>query len=152
MTDSKVSEHNHPSPSLPGCTDPLSILTKYRGFELILDSIVVFRSTPMALSPSYAKLTSLPPAAFPLSGNRRLVAPFWADVDIRKNGQVFYRENASDPRLLQQATVDVTNTFVDHRKFKATWVFVVTWYEVPFFGASGNNINKVREQIKKLFY
>lgn len=90
------------------------------------------------------------PAAFPLSGNRRLVAPFWADVDIRKNGQVFYRQTASDTKLLQQTTLDVTNTFVDHRKFKATWVFVVTWHEVPFFGARGNSMNKVREQIKQL--
>lgn len=83
------------------------------------------------------------PDAFPLGSNRRLVAPFWADVDTRVGGQVFYRET-SDPSLLQLATHDVTNTFVDHRTFKATWLLIATWYEVAFYGASGSNTNRVR--------
>ena len=83
------------------------------------------------------------PDAFPLGNNSRLVAPFWADVDTRVAGQVFYREN-SDPGLLRQATDDVTATFVDHRKFRATWLLVVTWYEVAFFGARGIYKNKAR--------
>ena len=84
------------------------------------------------------------PETFPLDGNRRLVAPFWADVDTRNGGEVFYRET-TDSNLLQQATNDVTTTYVDHRKFQATWLLVATWYEVAFYGASGNYKNKVRE-------
>ena len=83
------------------------------------------------------------PDAFPLGDNRRLLAPFWADVDTRNGGNVFYRET-TDPNLLQQASNDVTATFVDQRKFKATWLFIATWYEVAFYGASGINTNKVR--------
>lgn len=83
------------------------------------------------------------PDAFPLGDNRRLLAPFWADVDTRNGGDVFYRET-TDPNLLQQASNDVTATFVDQRKFKATWLFIATWYEVAFYGASGINTNKVR--------
>ncbi|KAL9985251.1 hypothetical protein ACROYT_G007629 [Oculina patagonica] len=81
------------------------------------------------------------PDTFPLGDNRRLVAPFWADVNTRNGGEVFYRET-TDPNLLQQATDDVTAAFVDQRKFKATWLFIATWYEVAFFGASGNYTNK----------
>ncbi|XP_078360279.1 protein mesh-like [Oculina patagonica] len=80
------------------------------------------------------------PDAFPLGDNRRLVAPFWADADTRNGGDVFYRET-TDPNLLQQATDDVTAAFVDQRKFKATWLLIATWYEVAFFGASGDYTN-----------
>ena len=82
------------------------------------------------------------PASFPLGDSRRLVAPFWADVDTRNGGQVFYRET-TDSQLLKRATNDVTATFVDHRKFKATWLFVATWYEVAFYGAR-NFTHKVK--------
>ena len=82
------------------------------------------------------------PDPFPLGDSRRLVAPFWADVDTRNGGQVFYRET-TDSQLLKRATNDVTATFVDHRKFKATWLFVATWHEVAFYGA-GNFSPKVR--------
>ncbi|XP_022783567.1 sushi domain-containing protein 2-like isoform X2 [Stylophora pistillata] len=75
------------------------------------------------------------PDSFPLGNDRRLVAPFWADVDTRNGGQVFYRET-TDLQLLKRATNDVTAAFVDHRKFKATWLFVATWYKVAFYGAS----------------
>ena len=55
------------------------------------------------------------PDPFPLGDSRRLVAPFWADVDTRNGGQVFYRET-TDSQLLKRATNDVSATFVDHKK------------------------------------
>lgn len=70
------------------------------------------------------------------------MAPFWADVDTTVAGQIFYRET-SDVDLLQRATDDITNTYVDHRKFKATWLLTATWYEVAFYGAKGIYRNKV---------
>lgn len=72
-----------------------------------------------------------------------MVAPFWADVNTGNGGDVFYRET-TDPNLLQQATDDVTAAFVDHRKFRATWLLIATWYEVAFYGASGDHTNRVR--------
>jgi len=86
------------------------------------------------------------PDSFPLGNNRRLVAPFWADVNTRVAGEVFYRET-SDPALLQQATEDIRSSFVEHREFKATWLLIVTWYEVAFYGASGSNTNKVEKDV-----
>ena len=89
------------------------------------------------------QVSQFTPDAFPLGDNRRLVAPFWADVDTRNGGEVFYRET-TDPNLLQRASNDVTATFVDERKFKAIWVLIATWYKVPFYGSEGINRNKVR--------
>ena len=88
------------------------------------------------------EVSQFTPDAFPLGDNRRLVAPFWADVNTNNGGDVFYRET-TDPNLLQQATNDVTVTFVDQRKFKATWLLIATWYDVAFYGARGNYTNKV---------
>ena len=79
------------------------------------------------------------PYAFPVGNNARLVAPFWADVDTRVAGEVFYRETF-EPVLLQKATDDVKNTYVDHRNFKATWLLIVTWYEVAFYGSTVNKV------------
>ena len=83
------------------------------------------------------------PDTFPLDGNRRLVAPFWADVDTRKGGDVFYRET-TDPNLLQQATDQVAATYVNQQNFRATWLFIATWNEVAFYGASNSSLLKVR--------
>ena len=83
------------------------------------------------------------PDTFPLDGNRRVVAPFWADVNTNNGGEVFYRET-TDPNLLQQATDDVKSVYVGQRKFRATWLLVATWYKVAFFGASGNYTKKVK--------
>ena len=90
------------------------------------------------------EVSQFTPDAFPLGDNRSLVAPFWADVDTRIGGDVFYRDS-TDPNLLQQATNDVTATFVDQRNFKATWLLIATWYKVAFYGASGNYTSKVRK-------
>ena len=90
------------------------------------------------------QVSQFTPDAFPLGDNRRLVAAFWADVDTRIGGDVFYRET-TDPNILQKATNDVTVTFVDQRKFKATWLLIVTWYDVAFYGATGNYTNKVSQ-------
>ena len=75
------------------------------------------------------------------------MAPFWADVDTRRNGgQVFYRQTL-DPGLLQQATDAVKASYVNHRKFTATWLLIATWYEVCFFGSYGPNKSKVGREV-----
>ena len=82
------------------------------------------------------------PAPFPLGDNRRLISPFWGDVDTRKGGTVLYRESI-DPVLLDRATKDVRRAFLNHQRFSASWIFIVTWDRVAFYGAKGNFKNKV---------
>lgn len=67
-----------------------------------------------------------------------MVAAFWADVDNRRAGDVYYRE-ATEPAMLRRATEDVRRYFPELPDFSATWVFIATWYRVTFFGGSSSS-------------
>ena len=82
------------------------------------------------------------PAPFSLRDNRRLITPFWDDMDTRNGGTALYRESI-DPVLLDRATKDVRRAFLNHQRFSASWIFIATWDRVAFFGAEGDFRNKV---------
>ncbi|CAL8273332.1 unnamed protein product [Arctogadus glacialis] len=81
------------------------------------------------------EVSQFTPVAFPIAGDRRVVAPFWADVDNRRAGEVFYRESL-DQGTLRRATADVRTYYSEFPGFSATWVLVSTWHRVTFFGGS----------------
>uniref|UniRef100_A0A8D2ZIQ1 Sushi, nidogen and EGF-like domains 1 n=1 Tax=Scophthalmus maximus TaxID=52904 RepID=A0A8D2ZIQ1_SCOMX len=81
------------------------------------------------------EVSQFTPVAFPIAGDRRVVAPFWADVDNRRAGRVFYRESQA-PSVLSRASADVRTYFSEFPGFNATWVLVSTWHQVTFFGGS----------------
>ncbi|KAJ8300970.1 hypothetical protein KUTeg_022489 [Tegillarca granosa] len=87
-----------------------------------------------------SKLQEYKPQSFPPateSENRPIIAPFWADVDIQRipNGSVYYRQTIN-ATLLKRASEEIRNYFISQRLFTATWMFVVTWEDVGFYGAS----------------
>uniref|UniRef100_A0A2K5E2F1 Sushi, nidogen and EGF-like domain-containing protein 1 n=1 Tax=Aotus nancymaae TaxID=37293 RepID=A0A2K5E2F1_AOTNA len=84
------------------------------------------------------EVSQFTPVAFPIAKDRCVVAAFWADVDNRRAGDVYYRE-ATDPAMLRRATEDVRRYFPELPDFSATWVFVATWYRVTFFGGSSSS-------------
>ncbi|KAL4689376.1 hypothetical protein H8959_012167 [Pygathrix nigripes] len=84
------------------------------------------------------EVSQFTPVAFPIAKDRCVVAAFWADVDNRRAGDVYYRE-ATDPATLRRATEDVRHYFPELLDFNATWVFVATWYRVTFFGGSSSS-------------
>ncbi len=86
------------------------------------------------------EVSQFTPVAFPIAGDRRVVAPFWADVDNRRAGKVFYRESR-EPSILRRASGDVKTYFSEFPNFNATWVLVSTWLQVTFFG--GNSLTPV---------
>ncbi|XP_025065080.1 sushi, nidogen and EGF-like domain-containing protein 1 isoform X2 [Alligator sinensis] len=81
------------------------------------------------------EVSQFTPVAFPISKDRRVVAAFWADVDNRRAGDVYYRES-KDQALLERATKDIGQYFPEFPEFSAQWVFIATWYRVTFFGGS----------------
>lgn len=81
------------------------------------------------------------PDPFPLVDGRAFVAPFWADIDNRITGEVYYRES-QDKQLLQRATTDI-NTYFPNEEFNATWVFVATWDRVAFYGSLSSKVRFV---------
>jgi hypothetical protein len=40
-------------------------------------------------------MSTYTPSPFPLGNNRRLVAPYWSDIDTRNGGDVWYRESTN---------------------------------------------------------
>lgn len=84
------------------------------------------------------EVSQFTPVAFPVAKDRCVVAAFWADVDNRRAGDVYYRE-AADPATLRRATRDVRRYFPELPGFSATWVFIATWFRVTFFGGSSSS-------------
>ncbi|NXN16557.1 SNED1 protein, partial [Indicator maculatus] len=86
------------------------------------------------------EVSQFTPVAFPISKDRRVVAAFWADVDNRQAGDVYYRESTEQP-ILERASRDIVQYFPEFPEFSARWVFIATWYRVTFFG--GNSFSPV---------
>ncbi|KAK3087620.1 hypothetical protein FSP39_008510 [Pinctada imbricata] len=86
------------------------------------------------------RLNEYKPRAFPLGENIALIAPFWADVDTeRVGGKVWYSNPGEtvNSSLLSRASQEIQTYFIQQRKFQSTWVFVATWEDVGYYGASG---------------
>ena len=80
------------------------------------------------------QVSQFTPDPFPLDNNRRLIAPFWADVDTRRGGNVSYRES-NDFSIRARVSDEIRRYFVRQRAFFASWVFVATWSNVGHFGS-----------------
>lgn len=59
-----------------------------------------------------------------------LIAPFWADVDLRKGGSVFYRQTTQSD-ILQQ--IAIATLQISGFQFVPTLAFIATWTAVPAF-------------------
>lgn len=82
------------------------------------------------------------PASFPLTKIAHAAAPYWADVYTVRGGRVWYRKTTDDA-IVSRATKDVIRAFPSYAGFMASWVVIVTWYEVTFYGASGIHTQNV---------
>ena len=72
------------------------------------------------------------PQAFPLSGDLQLIAPYWADVDTRGTGSVWYRES-TDTQLLAKARDEIRAAFINQASFSPTSLFIATWDHVGYY-------------------
>ena len=79
-------------------------------------------------------LTDQSPASFPLTNKVLAAAPYWADVYTKRGGRVWYRKTTDDA-IVSRATRDVIRAFPRYTGYLASWVVIVTWSEVTFFGA-----------------
>ena len=76
--------------------------------------------------------TEFIPQRFPLNYFIPLIAPFWDDVDIRRFGNIFFRET-SNTTLLQRACNQLQELFSSSDNFTPTTLFIATWDRVPSF-------------------
>ena len=72
------------------------------------------------------------PRSLPLNGTDKIIAPYWADVDIRGNGIIYYRQT-TDPSLLTRATSEIRAAFSLSQNFMAKHLLIVTWNAVGYF-------------------
>ena len=62
-----------------------------------------------------------------------LMAPFWNNVDIRRFGNIFYRQT-SNTTLLKRARDQLQELFPSSGNFTPTTLFIVTWDRVAESG------------------
>ncbi|XP_063376087.1 nidogen [Cydia fagiglandana] len=91
-----------------------------------------------------ADISSFMNAEFPLPYPS--IAAFYSNVDTSTSGAVYYRES-NENRVLAKATESVQNNFHDFYDFQPTSVFIVTWADVSYTGALGNQKNTYQAAI-----
>ena len=91
-----------------------------------------------------AAISTFTPLPFPLS--YPIITPYWADVDTRGIGSVYYRET-SIASVISTVASDVSNAFPSHSPFYATSVVIATWDRVGYFNEHTDKVIK-----KYLFY
>ncbi|XP_065894659.1 sushi, nidogen and EGF-like domain-containing protein 1 [Dysidea avara] len=69
-----------------------------------------------------------------------MVAPYWADVDTRGTGNVFYRQT-TDPSLLARATSEIRAAFPRSINVTITNLVIATWDAVGYFSLNIDKTN-----------
>ena len=72
-----------------------------------------------------------------------MIAPFWADVDTRGTGEVYFRET-TDPNLLQDANNIIQNAGMQSRglaRYIPRWMLIATWHKVGYFSSHTDKVH-----------
>ena len=72
------------------------------------------------------------PLSLPLSGTDQIIAPYWADVDTRGTGQIFYRQS-TDPSLLARTENEIRRAFPMSQNVTITNLLIATWDAVGYY-------------------
>ena len=63
-----------------------------------------------------------------------LIAPFWDDVDVRRGGTIYYRQDNTSS-IAEQTQQDISLQFHNISLFYPSLVFIATWDRVVRFGS-----------------
>ena len=77
---------------------------------------------------------------FPI--HRKMVAPFFANINTTTNGGVFFRET-EERTLLVRATNDVRRSFAYEKGFQATSLFIATWVKVEYQSKPKDKVSRI---------
>ncbi|XP_071950933.1 sushi, nidogen and EGF-like domain-containing protein 1 [Antedon mediterranea] len=113
----------------------INILTFFPFYDELHESLFVNTNGIISFDEQEETFTSKP---FPLTDDdTSLIAPFWADVDTRRGGTIYYREmTRRDDEDLADAIDDIINQFVKYsgKEFQLIWYLVATWDQVAYYG------------------
>ena len=121
-----------------GSTPPIPISSLFPFFNHQHNSLIVNTNGVISF---LGTMSSFTPSPFPLGSNKRLIAPYWTDIDTRNGGDIWYRES-TNRKLLQQMSRAIRLLFPEQYRFQASWLFIATWDNVAFHGA--NAIGKTK--------
>ena len=83
------------------------------------------------------------PLSLPLNGTNKIIAPYWADVDTRGTGNIYYRQT-NDSSLLARATSEIGAAFPESQNVMIKHLFIVTWDGVGYYN---KNTDKVLQSL-----
>ncbi|XP_057670529.1 nidogen [Diorhabda carinulata] len=69
-----------------------------------------------------------------------IIAPFYSNVDTTAAGTIFYYET-ENPGLIQRATENVHESFLNFADFQATSLLIVTWEGVGYYKNGADKVN-----------
>ena len=92
----------------------------------------------ISLNTSYNLYT---PRLLPLN-HAGFIAPYWADVDISRTGEIYYRQTKS-PILLARAAKHIQVAFPLSLNVIITNLLIVTWDAVGYYSSGTNKVLKI---------
>eukprot|EP00057_Strongylocentrotus_purpuratus_P021273 XP_011675747.1 PREDICTED: sushi, nidogen and EGF-like domain-containing protein 1 [Strongylocentrotus purpuratus] len=123
-----------------GSTNELPITIAFPFFDHDHTSLFVNNNGVISF---LARVDQFTPDPFPLADGRRLLTPFWADIDTNNGGTLSYRQVlrfAQNDDIFLEADETIRASFVDMRDFVSSWMYIATWDRVAFFGAADTSI------------
>ena len=79
------------------------------------------------------------PRPLPLSGSHQIIAPYWADVDTRGTGQIFYRQS-TDTGLLARASREIQSALSLTQDVELINLLIATWDGVGYYSRNTNKV------------
>ena len=84
-----------------------------------------------------------------MDGDRKIIAPFWADVDTRGGGGQVWHHQSRNETTLKRAAREIKVAYPQvPDDFKVTNLFIATWKEVGYYN---KNKDKVSVHVHILF-
>ncbi|XP_071480508.1 uncharacterized protein [Diadema antillarum] len=130
-----------------GSTSELQISVVFPFFDDDHDSLFVNNNGLLSFLVRVGQYT---PDPFPLGDSRRLIAPFWADVDTNHGGTLWFREVlrlGQNEAMFEEADNIIRSVFVYMRQFTSSWLYIATWDRVAFYGTSKPSITNTFQAV-----
>jgi len=88
--------------------------------------------------------------SFPRNGYK-IIAPYWADVDTRGTGNIYYRQT-TDPSLLARATSEIREAFPESQNITIENLLIATWYKVGYYYQNSDKVRCILETSLENFF
>ena len=110
-----------------------SIIVYYNEFTQINENGVISFGSPFNVHT---------PSSLPLNGTDEIIAPYWADVDTRRTGNIYYRQT-TDPSLLFKANREIRAAFPMCGDVTIQNLLIATWHRVGYHFTKSDKVRSL---------